>query len=164
MERFASETGLLTEQVWDEPDRPEAHMFLGRPTTAAMPLMWAHGEYIKLLRSVRDGRAFDFIPEVAARYQDSARTSDLEIWKSNRQPRRVRPGTRLRIQAPASFILRWSTDDWNTAQDTDSSPTALGIAFADIAIPPAERGAVRFTFRWKADGAWEGRDFEVGIE
>src|SRR2546430_10459734 len=37
MEQFATSTGLLTEQVWDEPDRPEMHMFLGKPTTAAMP-------------------------------------------------------------------------------------------------------------------------------
>ena len=32
LERFASETGLLAEQVWDEPDQPESHMVLGRPT------------------------------------------------------------------------------------------------------------------------------------
>src|ERR1019366_3162417 len=51
--------GGLTGQVWAEPDRPEAYMFLGRPTGSAMPLMWAHGEYIKLLRSVSDGRVFD---------------------------------------------------------------------------------------------------------
>jgi len=41
MEGFASSTGLLPEQVWDEPDRPDLHMFLGRPTGSAMPLMWA---------------------------------------------------------------------------------------------------------------------------
>ena len=69
MEQFATCTGMLTEQVWDEPDRPGMHMFLGRPTTAAMPLMWAHAEYIKLLRSVKDGQVFDFVPEVAERFQ-----------------------------------------------------------------------------------------------
>ncbi|MEO8053138.1 MAG: glycoside hydrolase family 15 protein, partial [Acidobacteriota bacterium] len=42
MEGFGSPTGLLPEQVWDEKDRPEVHMFLGRPTGSAMPLMWAH--------------------------------------------------------------------------------------------------------------------------
>ena len=54
MERFASATCLLTDQVWDEPDRPEAHLFFGCPTGAAMPLMWAHAEYVKLLRSAHD--------------------------------------------------------------------------------------------------------------
>ncbi len=32
IERFASSTGLLPEQVWDEKDQPRSHMFLGRPT------------------------------------------------------------------------------------------------------------------------------------
>ena len=68
IEGFASATGLLPEQVWDEPDQPDTHMFLGRPTGSAMPLMWAHAEYVKLLRSVSDGRVFDLIPEVANRY------------------------------------------------------------------------------------------------
>ncbi|MFQ5999042.1 MAG: glycoside hydrolase family 15 protein, partial [Candidatus Bathyarchaeia archaeon] len=67
MERFAA-CGLLPEQVWDQPDLPEANMYLGRPTGSAMPLMWAHAEYIKLLRSVLDGRPFDLIPAVFNRY------------------------------------------------------------------------------------------------
>src|SRR5664279_4634401 len=36
-------------------------------TEGAMPLMWAHAEYIKLLRSVRDARVSDLIPEVPSR-------------------------------------------------------------------------------------------------
>ena len=74
MEGFSSATGLLPEQVWDEPDRPDVYMFLGRPTGSAMPLMWAHAEYIKLLRSVADGRVFDLIPEVAERYLSGRNT------------------------------------------------------------------------------------------
>ena len=41
MEGFSSPTGLLPEQVWDEPDRPDVYMLSGRPTGSAMPLMWA---------------------------------------------------------------------------------------------------------------------------
>jgi hypothetical protein len=46
-------------------------MFYGKPTGAAMPLMWAHAEYLKLLRSTADGVVFDLIPEVAERYDES---------------------------------------------------------------------------------------------
>jgi glucoamylase len=53
MEGLASSTGLLPEQSWDGPDQPQVYMYRGRPTGSAMPLMWAHAEYIKLLRSVR---------------------------------------------------------------------------------------------------------------
>lgn len=62
IENFANEGRLLPEQVWDEADRPEQFLFLGEPTGAAMPLMWAHAEYLKLLRSIADGLVFDRIP------------------------------------------------------------------------------------------------------
>lgn len=38
MERFASETGLLPEQLWDADHIPEKAMFYGRPSGSAMPL------------------------------------------------------------------------------------------------------------------------------
>jgi glucoamylase len=155
MELFASPTGLLPEQVWDEADRPEEHMHLGRPTGAAMPLMWAHAEYVKLLRSTSDGHVFDFVPEVAERYRRRTACRHLEIWKPNRRPRSVKAGMTLRVQAPAAFRLHWSAAEWRTVQDTISSATALGIGFVDIPILPSQRAPIRFTFFWTGEGRWE---------
>ena len=164
LEGFASPTGMLPEQVWDEPDRPEVYMYLGRPTGSARPLMWAHAEYIKLLRSAADGTVFDFVPEVAARYLPGNRgCKPLEIWKHNRQVSSVPEGTTLRIQAGAPFLLHWTRDDWHTVEDSHSTPTALGIEYLDIANPPKGSGPIRFTFFWPDAGRWEGRDFEVAV-
>lgn len=164
MERFASPTGLLPEQVWDEPDRPDFHMHLGRPTGAATPLMWAHAEYIKLLRSVYDGQVFDLIPEVRDRYiVNRKQCKPLEIWKPNRQACHAKEGYTLRVQAPASFRLHWSRDDWQTVENTPSLPTGLGIEYVDIPVFPSQRAPIRFTFSWTASGRWEGRDYEVTI-
>lgn len=164
MEAFAIPTGLLPEQVWDEPDRPDLHMYLGRPTGSARPLMWAHAEYIKLLRSRRDGRVFDLVPEVAARYlADRRRCASLEIWKHNRQARTVKAGVTLRIQAGEPFVLRWSSDDWRTASDSDSAETSLGVDHVDLPTATGESGTIRFTFRWPGRDAWEGRDYAVAI-
>ena len=84
MESFASATGLLPEQAWDGRDQPQVYMYCGRPTGSAMPLMWAHAEYIKLLRSVRDGKVSDLIVEVAKRYLRRARgpsiVRSLEVY------------------------------------------------------------------------------------
>jgi len=55
-----------------------------------MPLMWAHAEYIKLLRSVSDGKVFDLIPAVADRYQHRRECMTLEVWKPNRRIRTIR--------------------------------------------------------------------------
>ena len=165
MEGFASATGLLTEQVWDEPDRPQVHMFLGRPTNSAMPLMWAHSEYIKLLRSALDRKVFDLIPEVAKRYLGGHTGHPLfEVWKPNRQARTVKPGHTLRIQMPASFRLHWSADEWQTVKDTPSSATTLGVDFVDIPILAVQQAPIHFTFFWTADDRWEGRDYTVSVK
>ena len=165
IEGFASATGLLPEQVWDEPDRPDTFMFLGRPTGSAMPLMWAHAEYVKLLRSVSDGRVFDLIPEVAKRYLGDRKACQLfEIWKPNRRARVVKKGYTLRVQVPAPFRLHWTGDEWGTVKDTPSSATTLGIDFVDIPITAAQHAPIRFTFFWPESNSWEGRDYMVEIK
>jgi glucoamylase len=163
MEGFAKATGLLPEQVWDEADRPELRLYLGRPTGSAMPLMWAHAEYIKLLRSAADGQVFDLIPVVAERYLTGQGRKDLEVWKPNRQVREVMTGQLLRIQAPAAFRLRWTADEWQTFQDTNSNASGLGIHFVDIPISKEQRAPIRFTFFWTDGGRWEGMDYKVEI-
>jgi glucoamylase len=163
MEGFASKGGMLPEQIWDEEDLPEAGMYLGRPSGSAMPLVWAHAEYIKLLRSAADGQPFDLIPIVAERYLAGAGRKDLEIWKPGRQVRHVDPGHTLRIQAPQPFRLHWSIDGWQTVQDTESKDTGLGINFVDLPVRSAEPGPIRFTFFWQLGEHWEEKDYEVGI-
>jgi glucoamylase len=163
MERFASSTRLLPEQVWSLPELPSAHMFFGRPTGGAMPLAWAHAEYIKLLRSAADGQVFDVIPEVADRYVHGCRKPLLEIWKFNRQVRTVPAGGVLRIQANTAFRLRWSFNQWNDVQVTESTALDTGHEYADLHIPREQRGPICFTFFWKNAARWEGRDFQVGV-
>jgi glucoamylase len=164
LERFASATGLLAEQVWDEPSRPDIKMQFGCPTGSARPLMSAHGEYIKLLRSVRDGQVFDFVPEAAARYcrmRKSRRA--LAIWKPNRQVQGAAAASTLRVQAPRPFHLHWTADEWQTVNDTIATPTAISVHFVDIPIDQGQRAPIRFTFLWTSSSAWEGRDYAVEV-
>ena len=164
MERLASPTGLLPEQVWDEQDKPNQHMFLGRPTGSAMPLMWAHAEYVKLLRSASDGHVFDLIPEVASRYLGDRKACQLfEIWKPNRQVRAVKTGCTLRLQVPAPFHLHWTNDEWHTVKDTPSATTTFGVEFVDIPIAAGQKAPIRFTFFWPKSNSWEGRDYLVEV-
>ena len=163
MEGFATSTGLLPEQVWALPDQPKAHMSLGRPTGGAMPLCWAHAEYIKLVRSAADGQVFDLVPQVADRYRNRPKTPPLEVWKFSRQVRSMPAGRTLRVQAASPFRLHWTCDDWNQAHDTNSTPIGTGHEYAGIRVPPEQRAPVRFTFFWTAEARWEGREFQVGI-
>ena len=161
MEGFASKAGMLPEQIWDESICANPRMCLGRPTGAAMPLMWAHAEYIKLLRSTADGVTFDRIDAVAQRYLGGHSRKDLEIWKLNRQPKTVSPGTTLRIQTTVPFRLHWSLDEWLSANETPAESTPLGIHYVDIAIPTGQRAPVRFSFRESEGMGTNGRDYAV---
>ena len=163
MERFATPAGLLPEQIWDAPDLPQARMFLGRPTDSAMPLMWAHAEYVKLLRSARDGQVFDRIPAVAERYQARQRHQQIEVWAFNHRVRSARRGATLRVQAAAPFRLHWTANEWSTVQDIPSTPTALGIEYVDVPIARLQAAPIRFTFFWPVTDRWEGHDFQVDV-
>ena len=46
-----------------------------------MPLVWAHAEYVKLRRSLRDGRVFDTPPQTVERYLVRKTGSSLAIWR-----------------------------------------------------------------------------------
>ena len=160
LEAFASHGGMLPEQVWDDLDDRGC---LGRPTGSAMPLMWAHSEYIKLLRSRADGRVFDSIPSVAARYLAGQGRKDLEIWKPIRQVRSVKAGDVLRVLAADPFMLHWTTDDWQSTANTASAPSGIGAHFVDLRGQKGRRAPMRFTFYWKERDRWEGRDYAVEV-
>ncbi|WP_311774194.1 MULTISPECIES: glycoside hydrolase family 15 protein [unclassified Nostoc] len=164
MEGFASDTCLLPEQVWDEADKPDVHLYLGKPTGSAMPLMWAHAEYIKLLRSTHDGQVFDFIPEIANRYLgERKQCKSLEIWKFNRQVSKFKKSHTLRIQALASFQLHWSDDNWQTVKDTPSTSTKLGVNFVDISVSDNQQQPINFTFFWIESSKWEQHNYTVAV-
>ena len=165
MEAFANETRLLPEQVWDQPDIPAALLFAGKQTGSAMPLMWAHAEYIKLLRSMWDGQVFDLIPEVAQRYLAGRPRRAMEVWKYNRRRiLAVKAPVRLRFQLPRPFILHWTKDEWRHATDTRATSTTFGIHFVDIDVGSADRAPIRFTFNWLDTAQWEGQDYAVEIK
>lgn len=69
MEQFANDSYLLPEQVYDGVCAGGGSRFtLGEGTNSATPLAWPHAEYIKLVRSVRDGENFSKLPVVDQRY------------------------------------------------------------------------------------------------
>lgn len=162
LEQFATPTGLLPEQVWDEAGIPRFHLQLGRPTESATPLAWAQAEYILLLRSATDGAIFDSVPEVRERYIDHREArAPLEVWRFNRQPKTARPDETLRIITSAPFRLHASDDGWATSVDLDSVDTTIGLHFTDLRPLQNVGQTWRFTFYWPLEDRWEGQDFAV---
>jgi glucoamylase len=161
LEKFANEGAMLPEQVWDEADLPEAHMYAGQQSGSAMPLCWAHAEYIMLARSRRDGSAYECVPQVRERYAKTRTQNKVEIWTLNHQTPSVPTGKMLRLVFAEPVVVHWSFDDWKHTQDSDSKTTAVGCHYVDLPPTLAAGSSVKFTFRRGAD--WAGKDFRVSV-
>ncbi len=170
IEQFSSVGGMLPEQVWDEPDLPSEGMFCGQSAGSAQPLVWAHAEYIKLLRSAHDGRVFDNIAIVEERYavphDKRSFTSLVEIFELSRPVDRIVAGFTLRIVDPKHMEVVYTTDGWKTQATIDSNIVGFPGSFVDIPTRPDQTGSIIFTICWPVEGQpprWLGRNLEVAI-
>ncbi len=164
LSRLANDGGLLPEQVWDAADVPERELVFGRPSGSAMPLVWAHAEYVKLCRSLADGRVFDLPPQPVERYQVRKVFSPYAPWRFNHRCRDLPAGRRLRIEVRQPAVVHWSDDGWDTVHDAPTRDSGLGLHVTDLPtdrLPVGRR--VSWTFRWTRDERWEGVDFAVTV-
>jgi glucoamylase len=168
-ERFATCGQMLPEQVWDEPNRPASRLVTGKAVGSAVPLVWAHAEYLKVLRSAADGKVFDRIDPVFARYSQPEGTKSLrhslEIYSLRRPIQKIAPGDTLRILDENSFEVVWTSDNWQTTNVKRSRSLGSAGFSADI-TPPAgsESGQILWTFHWPEPDRWLGYNVEVTIE
>ncbi|HLI19541.1 MAG TPA: glucan 1,4-alpha-glucosidase [Stellaceae bacterium] len=164
MEAFASDGHLIPEQVWDGEDMPERELYRGRPSGSAMPLVWAHAEHVKLMRSLREERVFDMPPQPYQRYQVEGVRSQLRAWRLNQKCRTLESGKTLRIELPNPATIHWSVDGWKTVVDTPTRSTPFAMHVADIDSENLARGdAVVLTFYWRNEQRWEGVDYRIDV-
>lgn len=165
LERFSGKGGLLPEQVWDSEPIPAHELALGRPTGSAMPLAWAHAEYLKLLRSLRDNQVFDRPPQTVKRYLEHGTVSHIKSWRFNHKIRTISVCKRLRIEVLAPATVHWTIDNWKTTHDDPTHDVGVGVFFVDLNIPDTPCGTnVEFTFYWHHTDTWEGRNFSVEFQ
>jgi glucoamylase len=156
--------GFIPEQVWDGPDIPARELYNGRPSGSGMPLVWAHAEYIKLLRSLRDGKIFDLQPEVFQRYVVDDARSQITFWRFDHPCTRIAAGKILRVELHAPALVHWSVDNWQTIRDMPTKDTGLGMYISDLDTKGFAKGTtLLFTFRWEESGRWEGTDFQTVV-
>lgn len=169
IEKFASKGGMLPEQIWDEPDLPPKMCF-GRSAGSAQPLVWAHSEYLKLLRSLADGEVFDRIPVVAERYalptEKRTFTNHRQIYSAGRPVKKIKAGYTLRIVDMNRFHAVYTMDNWQTTNDEVSTLVGYSGAYVDIPTVKGQTGKIIFTQAWPHERdsvRWLGRNIEVEI-
>jgi glucoamylase len=169
IEQFSSTGGMLPEQIWDYSDIPSKGMYLGRPAGSAQPLVWAHAEYLKLLRSAADKRVFDRISVVEARYGVEAGertfTNHIEIFEVTRPVRTIFSGYTLRIVDREHFRVVYTFDNWATTGSVEARSVGYPGSFVDISAPD-QAGTIQFTLAWSGEGQqerWLGRNIDVSV-
>ncbi len=148
---------------WDAPDIAERELFTGQASGSAQPLVWAHAEYLKLRRSIREGRIFDQPPQTVARYAAGGnRTTPYALWRVNQKLRTMAAGKTLRVETLARATVVWGVDGWQHVRETETVDTSLGVHVADLdTAAAASGGSVEFTFFWIDSARWEQADFQV---
>ena len=160
MTRMASPGGMLPEQVWDTAPIPARGLFPGRPTGAAMPLVWAHAEYLKLAASRALKRPFDRPERVWQRYGGERPQLSRVIWCEQAPVAELPEGCALTIALKHAGAVRWGVDGWQDVREQDTTANCLGLHVLDIDSARLRSGrCIDLTFRHAAK--WVGRDVRI---
>ncbi len=140
MEGFSNAGGMLPEQVWFADD-DEKGFKPGDATGSAMPLCWAHAEYLALVRSRAEGFVFDRITPAFTRYVQGKRTgSSFEIWTKVHRIDRIQKGRTLRVILDQAASLKWRASD-DSSGEKIATETGLGLWFVDLPTADLSVGA-----------------------
>jgi glucoamylase len=162
MMRCASSGGLLPEQVWDSVPIPRFGLEPGRPSGGAMPLLWAHAEYLKLLVARDSGKPVELLNAMEKRYAAKTPTASTWHWRTEAQFDRLVDGRNLAVEDRSPFVLHFGFDGWQNISERSATRGPFGlwsVTFTAEELKPYEE--INFTRR--LDSGWEGADHCVTL-
>lgn len=163
MTEMTGKGGLLPEQVWDSEAIAHRGLFPGQPSGSAMPLVWAHAEYIKLALSIATGVPVDRPVRTWARYGGKRPRLDFVLWQPRQRVSQLFAGQQLRILLPEPGLIHWSSTAWTSKTDQRTEDWGLGHV---ASLPAAQFPAgtrIYFTIYWPLRDAWHGEDFQIAV-
>jgi glucoamylase len=162
MAAMASPGGMIPEQVWDADPIPARRLHPGRPTGSAMPLAWAHAEFVKLLVSRQIGHPFARPRAIWRRYRGRPVVARHAFWWPHAAIAGMPAGARLAVALPEPATVHWGHDGWQRVADVATEDSGLGfhVAALDTALLP--RGS-RIDFTWRTGKDWAGRNATVAV-
>jgi glucoamylase len=156
--------GMLPEQVWDSAAIPARGLYPGQPSGSAMPLVWAHAEYIKLLISRQLEFPYDRPHAAWLRYFGKRPELTHAIWLPQAPIQELGAGQSLLIGYPESCIIHWGLDGWQSIQDTAAQDTGLGLHVAELDTRALRAGTIDFTIRRIDTGEWLECDYAIAVK
>ncbi|HUW26978.1 MAG TPA: glycoside hydrolase family 15 protein [Sulfuriferula sp.] len=155
--------GLLPEQVWDADPIPAHDLYPGKPSGSAMPLVWAHAEYIKLCLSHAQGSPVDRPEQTWLRYRGQRPQIPYYLWRLKQRLRNLPAGKELRLLLHAPARVHWGRNGWQEMADADTQDWGLAhiAALPTTLLNPGD--TLEFTLYWPDTGQWQGEDFQIRI-
>jgi glucoamylase len=146
--------------VWDAAPIAARGLNPGRPTGAAMPLVWAHAEYLKLVASRALRRPFDRPDSVWERYRGERPTLTRVIWSQQAPAAELPEGCGLTVALREPGVVHWGLDGWQDVREQDTAANSLGLQVLEIDTSRLRAGRyIDLTFRSGAN--WIGRNFRI---
>ena len=162
MHRCASPGGLLPEQVWDGEAIPALELYPGRPSGSAMPLIWSHSEFLKLLIARDRGRPVELLETVRKRYGRRIPKAKVTRWRNETPVATLAEGRVLQIEDRRPFVLHCGWDGWQSTEDLPAMPLPFGLWGVTV-VPDSYKGRSELNFTRRYGDAWEGKDHTVAI-
>jgi len=162
MAAMASPGGMIPEQVWDSEPIQRRWLYPGGPTGSAMPLAWAHAEFIKLLESRQRDRPFDRPRAVWARYGGQRLPAQHAFWWPHAPIAAVTVGARLVVALIEPARIHWGHGGWHDIQDVTTIDTELGFYAAELDTAGLPLNT-SIEFTWRSVGGWHGRNYSVCV-
>ena len=165
MAAMTGPAGMMPEQSWDVAALPSLRLFPGQPTGSAMPLAWAHAEFIKLMVSRSLGHSVDRPLAVWKRYGGPRAKAAYAIWCLHAALGRIARGTALMLALPRQALIRWTIDGWENVTDSHTRETELGLHVVELdALVLAEARNIDFTIQWLDTREWARKDFRIAVD
>jgi glucoamylase len=160
----ASAGGLLPEQVWDTEPIPSLELLPGRPSGSAMPLLWSHAEFLKLLVAHERGRPIELLESVERRYRGSSlHLPESWHWRDEVPVLHLQSGRGLLIEDRQPFTVHLGFDGWQQAQDREALPQPFGLWSVRLAAAELA-GRTELNFKRFRAQQWEEVDHRVLLD
>ncbi|WP_062226614.1 glycoside hydrolase family 15 protein [Aureimonas frigidaquae] len=164
MIRMVGRGGLIPEQVWDSDPIAERGLWPGKPSGSAMPLVWAHGELIKLLTTRATGTPVERLLDVKDRYHGQPPRAAVWHWRIGSPFAALPAGRGLIVEAATPFRLHFGFDGWQGPADLTAEPNGLGMFLVRFDAPMlAGHSRLDFTFYDVAAERWSGVDHAIAL-
>jgi glucoamylase len=148
----------MPEQVWDQ--AAPAGAAPGEPTGSAMPLLWAHSEFLKLVYARKQGRPIEQLETVRRRYQGDRPRADVWHWRPEAPFAGIPRGRHARIELPFRFRLRFGFDGWQGGADRESAPLGFGLHGVQLEADELQgRSRIDFTYWNQESRTWADVDY-----